>query len=161
MRPIRAVADALIAAEELHPDLAALLDDGVTVADSGVFFTRELGINGRLQTADLDPTGQEALINKLHLDDLVDVDSPEWAATCVAWGVLLAARVFEAAAAITTLSIDAVVSVDPGGTRRLGGAVVDSYPSSTFRFFGRRAGKPWISEDLDEYTEAMILLRSG
>lgn len=159
MRSIRAEADALIAAGELHPDLVALLDGGVTVAAGGVFFARELEINGRLRTVDLDRTGQEALINKLHLDDLVDVDSPDWAATCVAGGVLLAARVFEAAAAVTTLSIDAVVSVDSGGPRRVGDAVVDSYPSSTFRFFGRRAGEPWISEDLDGFTEAMLLLR--
>lgn len=45
----RAKADALIAADELHPDLVGLLGGGLTMANGGVFFTRELGINRRLR----------------------------------------------------------------------------------------------------------------
>jgi hypothetical protein len=114
MRPIRAEAEALIGVAQLHPDLVQLVDDGFTVADGAVFFARELRLNDRLRTDGLDRTGQEALINKIHLDDLIDVDSPGWAADCVAQGVLLAARVLEATAAITTLPIDVVVTVEPG-----------------------------------------------
>ena len=162
MRSIRAEAETLIAVGQLHAYLSELLDAGLTAVDGGVFFTRELRSNGHLKTGDTDLTGQEALINKLHLDDLVDVDSAGWSAICVAQGVLLAERVFDIAAAMTPLPIDVVVSVDLGGPRKVGDAIIESYPSSTFRFFVHREGQPWISKnDLDGFTEPVALLQRG
>ena len=140
MRSIRAQAQPLIAAGALDESLSALLHAGFSVAGDGVFFTRELELNGHLRTAGLDLTGEEALINRLHLDDLVDTGKAGWAVDCLVQGVLLAGRVFEAVAALTSLPIDVVVSVDLGGRREGGDQVIESYPSSTFRFFGHREG---------------------
>jgi hypothetical protein len=52
-------------------------------------------------------------------------------------------------------------TVDPGGSQQVGATPVESYPSSTFRFVGRRAGEPWMSEDLDGVTQAVLILRGG
>lgn len=159
MRSLWAAAQPLVALGDLHGDLIELLDAGLTVVDGGVFFTRELQGNGHLRVGDTDLTGQEALINKLHLDDLVDVSDAGWPAVCVAQGVLLAARVFDLAAALTPSPIDVVVSVDSASFRQIGDEIMETYPSSTFRFFVHREGQLWLSEDLDGFTEAVAVLQ--
>jgi hypothetical protein len=159
MRSLWVGAEPLVATGELHADLIELLDAGLTAVDGGVFFTRELRANGHLRAGDTDLTGQEALINKLHLDDLVDVGGDGWPVICVAQGVLLAGRVFDCAAELSPLPIDVVVSVDSGGPRQVGDDVIETYPSSTFRFFVHREGQPWLSEDLGGFTEAVALLQ--
>jgi hypothetical protein len=54
MRSIRAQAQPLIARGALDESLSALLDAGLSVVGDGVFFTRELELNGHLRAAALD-----------------------------------------------------------------------------------------------------------
>lgn len=158
MRSLRAAADGLIAAGELHPDLIELLNAGLTAADGGIYFTSYLQGNGHLLGVG-DLTGQQALINKLHLDDFVDVGRAGWEVICVAQGVLLARRVIDSAAALSPLPVDVVISVDSGGPWQVGDSVFETIPSSTFRFFVHRDDEPWMSEDLDGYSKPMALLQ--
>lgn len=84
MRSLWPAAQPLIASGALHADLVELLDAGLTAIDGGLFFTRDLQTNGHLRAGDSDLTGQEALVNKLHLDDVADVGDAGWPAVCVA-----------------------------------------------------------------------------
>jgi hypothetical protein len=54
-----------------------------------------------------------------------------------------------------------VVSDDLGGRQQVGDQVIESYPSSTFRFLGHREGDPWLAMDLDRFAEPLLLLQSG
>jgi hypothetical protein len=150
MRPIRSAAEAVVAAGRLEPPLAKLLSAGVRAYNGGVYFKANLRTLPLLTPGTLDRTCHEALVNKLHLDDLVGTSGRDWPARCVGQGLLLGRRVLAEAAMVTGTSIDVVISVDPGDET--------CAPSSTFRFYGRR-GDPWLTGDLDAYGEPVLVLR--
>lgn len=160
MRSVWAVAEPLVAGGELHVDLQGLLDAGLTVVDGGLFFTRELQATPHLRKDETDLTGQEAVINKLHLDHLVDIELPGWEVGCLVQGVLLAGRVLDAALALSALPVDVVITVDLGGPKNVGGELVETFPSSTFRFLLHRESETWVSaDDLDRFAEPVAVLR--
>jgi len=97
-------------------------------------------------------TSHEALVNSFHPDEFLGTEHPDWATLNLARSVLLAGKVLLRAAALTPMPVDVAVGIDLGG--------FGSYPSSTFRFYGRRSRDQWISDDLDDiYTEAVSILR--
>ncbi len=152
MRPIRNAAEAVVATGRLAPSLAALMGGGVRAYNGGVYFKATLRANPQLRAAGLGRTGHEALINKLHLADMLAPCGPDWPARCVGQGILLGRRVVAEAALVTGTPVDVVISVDPGD---------DEYASSaTFRFYGRR-DDPWITDDLDAYGEPVLVLRGS
>lgn len=152
MRPIRNAADAVVAAGRLEPPLAALVAAGVRAYNGGVYFKTNLRAFPFLTPGALGRTGHEALINKLHLDNLVGTSGRDWPARCVGQGLLLGRQVLLQAAMVTGTPIDIVISVDPGDQT--------CAPSSTFRFYGRR-DDPWMTEELDAYGEPVLLLRGS
>ena len=140
----------MIGAGRLEPPLAALLSAGVRAYNGGVYFKTNLRALPFLTAGALGRTGHEALINKVHLDDLLGTSGRDWPARCVGQGLLLGQQVILAAAMVTGTSIDVVISVDPGDET--------CAPSSIFRFYGRR-DDPWLTDDLDAYGEPVLLLR--
>lgn len=59
----------------------------------GVYFTKFVAANTHIDRASLGRTGHEALVNKLHLEDYLDTDPPDWATRCIAQGFLLGRQV--------------------------------------------------------------------
>lgn len=142
MREIRREADDIIAAGRLDPRLQAFADDqGLVVPDGGIYFAGLLRLNGD-RTPRHSPTGHEALVNSFHPDEMLGTQQPDWATVNLAHSVLLAREILRRAATLTPMPVDVVVGIDLGG--------FGSYPSSTFRFFGRRADDRWIADDLDD-----------
>ena len=137
MRTIWAQAEPVMATGQLHGSLQKLIDVGLVAVDGGLFFAALRRTGHRV--ADIhDLTGEEAGVNKLYLDDIVDTDIDGWAAYCVGQGVLLGRAVVEAAARFTRRPIDVLISADFGAPIQVGDQVLDSCPSSTFRFYCRR-----------------------
>jgi hypothetical protein len=153
MREIRQEAEALIAVGELTSGLQELIDAGLTQTDGGVYFTKFVAGNSHMDQTSLGQTGHEALVNKLHLEDYLDTDPPDWATRCVAQGVLLGRQVLTRAAKLTPMPIDVVLSADLGG--------VNSYPSATFRFYGHRPDDRWTTDDVDRFRQPVAILRPG
>jgi hypothetical protein len=152
MRPIRAAAEAVVASGRLEPPLGALVTAGVRAYNGGVYFKTNLREHPNLIRGNLGRTCHEALVNKLHLDDLLGTGGRDWPARCVGHGVLLGRRVIADAAMVTGTPIEVVISVDPGDET--------CAPSATFRFYGRR-DDPWLTEDLDAYGEPVLVLRTS
>lgn len=152
MRPIRQAAQAVVAAGRLDPSLTALLAAGVRAYNGGVYFKTNLRANPALSMRALGRTCHEALINKVHLDDLLGTSGRDWPARCVGQGLLLGRRVLTEAAMVTGTPIDVVISVDLGDEA--------CAPSSVFRFYGRRED-PWLTDDLDAFGEPVLVLRGS
>ena len=152
MRPIRAAAEAVVASGRLEPPLAALLTAGVRAYNGGVYFKTNLRELPHVTRGALGRTCHEALVNRVHLDDLVGTSGRDWPVRCVGQGLLLGRRVIAEAALVTGTPIEVVISVDPGDET--------CAPSSTFRFYGRR-DDPWLIEDLDRYGEPVLVLRGS
>lgn len=150
MRPIRSAADPVVASGRLEPALATLVFAGVRAYNGGVYFKTNLRALPFVATGALGRTGHEALVNKLHLDDLVGTSGRDWPARCVGQGLLLGRQVLLQAAMVTGTPVDVVISVDLGDET--------CAPCSVFRFYGRR-DDPWMTEDLDAYGEPVLLLR--
>lgn len=70
----------------------------------------------------------------------------------VGQGILIGRRILLMASEITSVPPEVLISADQGG--------LDRPPSSTFRFYGRRPNEPpWRSEDLEHYSEAVLVIR--
>ncbi len=152
MLAIRREAEDIIAADRLDPGLQAFIDDqGIVSRNGGVYFAGMLAANGD-RSPYTEATGHEAWVNKFHPDEFLGIEQPDWATVNLAHSVLLARQVLTRAAGLTPMPIDVLVSIDLGG---FGG-----YPSSTFRFYGRRADDRWMGDDLSEvYAVAVAILR--
>jgi hypothetical protein len=126
---------------ELISGLQELIDAGLTLTEGGVYFTKFFAGNSHTDSSSLGRTGDEALVKRLHLEDYLDTDPPDWATRCIAQGVLPGRNVLTHAAELTPMRIDVVLSADLGG--------VNSYPSATFRFYGHRPDDRWMIDDVD------------
>lgn len=149
MREIRREAADLIDAGRLDPGLQAFLDDqGLVVRDGGrLYFAGLLRLNGdRSPYSSL--TGRESWVSSFHPDQFLGTEQPDWATVNLAHSVLLARQVLTRVAALTPMPVDVLVGIDLGG--------FGSYPSSTFRFYGRRPDDRWLSDDLDEYRQEAV-----
>ena len=152
MRAIRQEADDLIATDQLDTGLRTFLDEQeLALHNGGIYFAKMFELNGARTPHD-SLTGHEALVNSFHPDEFLGTEQPDWATLNLAHSVLLAREVLHGAAALTPMPVDVHVGIDLGG--------FGSYPSSTFRFYGRRSSDPWISDDLDDFhTQAVSILR--
>ena len=130
-----------------------LINAGLTLTEGGVYFTKFLAENSHTDRSSLRRTGDEALVNKLHLEDYLDTDPPDWATRCIAQGVLLGRQVLTRAATLTPMPIDVVLSADLGG--------VNSHPSATFRFYRHRPDDRGITDDVDRASQPVAILRLG
>lgn len=142
MREIRREADDIIAVGRLDSGVQAFADDqGLVVHDGGIYFAGLHRLNGD-RTPRHSQTGHEALVNSFHPDEILGTQQPDWATVNLAHCVLLARQILTRPAALTPIPVDVLVGIDLGG--------FGSYPSSTFRFYGRRTGDQWITRDLDD-----------
>jgi hypothetical protein len=60
---------------------------------------------------------------------------------------------------VTDLPIDVSFSVDLGGPTVVRSEVFETFPSSAFRFYVRRADDPWISDDLEAFDQPVAVTR--
>ncbi|WGM19805.1 MULTISPECIES: hypothetical protein [Micrococcaceae] len=108
------------------------------------------------------PTGFEGYINKLPLDWLIAgadrsaawlafVGTSEWAARCLAQGIMLGRGVASAAADLGDVRIDTWMSVDYGPD--------EEYPSAAFRFVTYRADDLWAG-DLAGFEQPVLRMTS-
>jgi len=152
MRAIRRTADDLIATDQLDPGLRTFLDEqDLALHNGGIYFAKMYELNGDRTPHD-SLTGHEALVNSFHPDEFLGTEQPDWATLNLAQSVLLAREVLHQAGALTTIPVDVVVGIDLGG--------FGPYPSSKFRFYGRRSSDQWISDDLDDiHIQGVSVLR--
>jgi hypothetical protein len=148
MRALRESAEGIIRTGRLSGWLPSLLTDGLIVIDDGVYFSAALKSNSHLPKSQMGKTAHEVLVNKVHLDEVVDVRSEGWEVECVGQGVTLARRVLAAAQLLTSFPIDVVISVDQTG----------EFPSSTFRFYVHRPDDQWMNDDLNGFSEAVLIV---
>jgi len=160
MAPLWAEAHLSIDREVLHPRLAELVEAEVVVLGGAVVFAKRARPNYRPAVGE-SLTGVEASVNKVYLDELVDTGQPGWAAKCIVQGVLLADRVLRMCASVTDLPVDVVLSADLGGSEVVGDDVIETIPSSTFRFYVRRGDDPWMSDDLDGFNQPVAVIRAS
>ncbi|YCK81100.1 hypothetical protein M1D89_18740 [Arthrobacter sp. D3-18] len=164
MRPLRALAEPFVESGRLDPPLQAQLDEGLTIRDGCLLFVSQLR-NIRSQSAAEfgGPSGVEGYINKLPLGWLIDGadDSPtwqdlvgtsEWAARCLAQGILLGRSIASAASDLTQAPIDVWVSVDYGPD--------EEYPSSAFRFVTYREDDLW-AYNVAGFEQPVLRMTSG
>jgi hypothetical protein len=144
MGPIWAGARVRLAGDRLHPHLCGRPPVEFVGWEDGVFIATELS-RGYPDNylSDLGLTGFEAFVNKIHLDVVVNRRRQGWQARCVAQGMLLAHEVAVRAAPLAKVPLEIAITVDDGEPGF-------SYPSSTFRFYGRR-GDEWLPEHLSEF----------
>lgn len=164
MAALRRAAKPIVAGGRLDTMLRDLLDDGLTVDDRCLFLTR---YTRNIATSPYrDPTGLESWVNSFHLDDYFPPSDPpgepDWAVTCVGQGMLLARELLDRAASITPTPIDVLLDVNFGGMEVIRSMEVRWYPSSTFRFYGRRPDNHWIrDEDVRDSDGHLAVLRPG
>ena len=159
MTALRRAAEPIVAADRLDGRLRALLDDGPAVERECLFSARYA--TRRIATSPYrDPTGLESWVNSFHLDDYFRPDNPDWAVSCVGQGVLLARELLLRAAILTPTPLDVLLTVDFGGIEIVGSEELESFPSSTFRFYGRRPDDLWIGdEDVRDWDGPGAVLR--
>jgi hypothetical protein len=150
MLALRKSAVSVIRVGRLSGWLPSLLADGLVLIDEGVYFGSELKSNSHLLKSEMGKTGREALVNKVRLDEVIDVSSEGWEVQCVGQGVMLGREVLAAAQLLTPLPVDVVISVNQAG----------EFPSSTFRFYVHRTGDLWINDNLAGFTEAVMIIRA-
>lgn len=161
MSGLRRAAEPIVAADRLDFRLRTLLDDGLTLGDGCLFFTRYAAQRTRTSPY-RDPTGLESWVNSFHLDDYFRPSEPDWAVTCVGQGVLLARDLLDRAAAQTPAPFDVLLDVNVGGVEVIRSMEVEWYPSATFRFYGRRSDNTWIrDQDVRDSDGHLAVLRSG
>ena len=158
MRPIWAEAQTTVDAGHLDESLQAKLVDGLELSDGGLLFATHLRKTS-LRRNPNDLTGWEADVNKVCLDELVDTDLPGWAGYCVGQGALLGRAVLEAAAGLTSMPVDVLISADLGDPTRVGDEMLSAYPSSTFRFYRYRPDNLWTTEELAGMMQPVARLR--
>lgn len=94
-----------------------------------------------------DHTGYEAFVNAFHVEDYIDSDSKrrdEDTSELIRQGI-------KAALELST-------RLENEGMYRVVLSFDNESSATTLRFFERRAGEPWISEDLDGYLLEEILV---
>ena len=174
MRRLRDAAADLIKVDQLNTELREYLDEGVTLEDGCVYLSRELAVNSHLSRKKMGALGHQSLVNKLHLEDYLEEETPvRWDLWCVAQGVIFARAVLDAVAVLTSLPVDVVLTLDQGGTAPPGAerSTVSfnqdtedfnvSVPSSTIRFYVRRDGDRWIDDDaIDEMFDVIMIVRA-
>lgn len=163
MRPLRALAVPFVESGRRDPQLQAQLDKGLIIRDGCLLLVSQLHNIRSQNTADFGgPTGFEGYINKLPLDWLVDgaddssewqnfVGTSEWAARCLAQGILLGRGVASAAADLTESPIDIWMSVDYGPD--------EEHPSAAFRFVTYREDDHWAG-NLDGFAQPVLRMTS-
>ena len=164
MEPLRALSQPLVDAGRLDGRIQAELDEGLTVREGCLFFVSQLHNVRGGSVADFGgPTGLEGFINKLPLDWLLDgaddsaawlafVGTEDWAARCLAQGILLGRAVVAAAADLTDMPVDIWIHVDHGPN--------EEYPSASFRFVIRREDDLWAG-DLAGFEQPILRMTSG
>jgi hypothetical protein len=173
MRRLRDAAADLIDQNHLTRELREYLDEGITVDEGCVYLSRELATNSHLSRKKMGALGHQSLVNKLHLEDYFDEDTAvPWDLWCVAQGVLFARAVLDAVAGLTSLPVDVVLTLDPGGTAppydkwstvsfNADPEDLHSVASSTIRFYVRRDGDRWIDDDaIGEKVDAIMIIRA-
>jgi hypothetical protein len=163
MRHLRVLAQPFVESGSLDPRIQAELDEGLTLRDGCLLFVSQLHNIRQSSVASLGgPTGFEGCINKLPLDWLIAgadrsaawgafVGTSEWAARCLAQGVMLGRGVAAAAADLADLRVDVWMSVDYGPT--------EDYPSAAFRFVTYRQVDLWAS-DVEGFDQPVLRMTS-
>ena len=163
MRPLRVLAQRFLESGSLDPRVQAELDKGLTVRDGCLLFVSQLHNIQQTSVASLGgPTGFEGYINKLPLDWLIHradssdawlafVGTSEWAANCLAQGLMLGHGVASAAAELSGVQVDVWMSVDYGRD--------EAYPSATFRFVTHRPDDLW-AVDLAGFKQPVLRMTS-
>jgi hypothetical protein len=153
MAPLLAAARALVKrGAVLDSRLHELVSAGVVVDDDRLYLRALLEVRdgGRER---FDRSGHESWVNAVHLDEVVNDDAAEWAARCVAQGLLLAEQVHRSIPPLHEPAVvDYVISADPGNEG-------ETYPSSSFEFYRHRADEPPMLAEISSFAQPLLRIR--
>ncbi|MCP2048959.1 UNVERIFIED_ORG: hypothetical protein J3D58_003031 [Paenarthrobacter nicotinovorans] len=163
MKPLRLLAEPFVESGSLDPRIQAELDEGLTIRDECLVFVSQMHNIRQSSVASLGgPTGFEGYINKLPLDWLIGgadgsaswlafLGTSEWAARCLAQGIMLGRGIAAAAADLGGTPVDVWISVDYGPA--------EEYPSAAFRLVTYRADDLWAG-DLAGFEQPVLRMSS-
>ena len=127
----------------LAPRLRALVEAPL-VRKAGGLVLEPLAANATGPEAFQDRTGYEAFINKVHVDDFIDVSGSEQVGALVQQGARAA--------------VDLSHRLETEGRFRVLLSLDADLPTMTLRFFERRHGEAWGAEDPDAFQLEEVLM---